>query len=376
MLVRGETEDANTAIEVRPAEGGFFGAADRARAAETAALRPVIASGWDLSVNRAGADCEAIPRDPTEAERMVEENLAFFDAHGISWIAPRFLPGELLGNYWSQDATTLENGWSCGAAGSASFAGIGEAVRFRLWGGNIRGLFIVNGGGGMAIPRGSIAIGYGPVLAERDAPARGAKLPLKLAGVEVRVTDRLGAMRRAKILYASAGWGQVNFIVPDGSAAGPARVAVTREDGSVSEASATIVDFEPSLWSAYGTGFGPAIGFVTQTGADGKTKEFSAFHCTRTDCRTVPIPLAKGVRTVMRLHATGLRHGGDASGVRMKIGGVAAKVLSMGASGDAGNDDLTVELPASMRGFGETDVVCSVNGRLANVVRVNLDGHN
>jgi uncharacterized protein (TIGR03437 family) len=224
----------------------------------------------------------------------------------------------------------------------------------------------------MLIPRGSIAIGYGPVLAEKDTHARGARLPVKLAGVEVRVTDRLGVMRRAKILYASAGWGQVNFIVPDGSAAGPATVAVTRSDGSVSAASTTIVDAEPSLWSAYGTGFGPAVGFVRQTRADGSVKEFPSFRCSRTECRTVPIPLRPGVRTELKLHATGLRYAGPAAGTRLRIAGIEAKVLRVAAAADAGNDDVTVELPDRMRGLGETDVVCRVNGRLANVVRVNL----
>ncbi len=349
LVASGETGDANT---IRDGDA--------------------LATGWGLPVNTPGAECESIPRDPTQAEAMIEESLARFDAQAISWIAPRFEPGVLLGNYWSQDASTLENGWSCGAPGQPRIAGIGELVRFRLWGGGVRGLFIVNGGGGMLIPRGSIAIGYGPVLALKDTHPNGARLPVKLAGVEVRVTDRLGVMRRANILYVSAGWGQVNFIVPDGSAAGPAKIMVRREDGSVSAASTTIVDAEPSLWSAYGTGFGPAVGFVKQTRANGTVKEFPAFQCSRTECRAVAIPLRADARTELKLHATGLRYAGPKAEIHVKIGGFEAKVLSVAPAGDAGNEDVTLELPAKMRGLGERDVICRVNGRLANVVRVNL----
>jgi uncharacterized protein (TIGR03437 family) len=144
-----------------------------------------------------------------------------------------------------------------------------------------------------------------------------------------------------------------------------------RDDGSAATTSATIVDFEPSLWSAYGMGFGPAIAFVAEPhGAPGK--EGPAFHCTRTQCRATPIPVAETAGTVVRLHGTGFRFAGPNADIRVRIGGIAAKVLSMGASNEPGNDDVTIELPPAMRGLGETDVICSVNGRMANVVRIRI----
>ena len=67
-----------------------------------------------------------------------------------------------------------------------------------------------------------------------------------------------------------------------------------------------------------------------------------------------------------------LRYAGPKAEIHVKIGGFEAKVLSVAPAGDAGNEDVTLELPAKMRGLGERDVICRVNGRLANVVRVNL----
>ena len=366
VITSGDTRDANALRDVHPAGDGLFDAGVRALAGEAAGAKPVIATGWDLPVQASGPVCDSLPRDPSGAEALVSDNLEFFDAHHISWIAPLFAPGALLGNYWSEDASTLENGWSCSAAAPGFANGIGEVVRFHLWGGAVRGLFVVNGGGGLLIPRGSIAIAYGPILADRDAHAPSSILPVRLAGVEIRVTDHLGVTRRARMQYASAGWGQANFIVPEECAPGPARIAVTRADGSQSTANAAIVDYEPSLWSAYGTGFGPAIAFAG---------DVKAFGCSRTECRAAPIRRSAGP-VMVRLHGTGFRFAPAGSDVRVTIGGVAATVRAYRATSAPGIDELAVEAPASIRP-GEWDVLCSFNGRLANVVRIAFAGaHN
>jgi len=49
-------------------------------------------------------------------------------------------------------------------------------------------------------------------------------------------------------------------------------------------------------------------------------------------------------------------------------------VVAFGPSGDAGVDRLTIRIPSSLRDAGEADLVCSIHGRLSNVVRINL-GH-
>ena len=44
----------------------------------------------------------------------------------------------------------------------------------------------------------------------------------------------------------------------------------------------------------------------------------------------------------------------------------------MGASGAPGTDAVTIELPVGVAGQGETDVICRVRGRIANVVRLRV----
>src|SRR5450432_925408 len=65
-----------------------------------------------------------------------------------------------------------------------------------------------------------------PVLAEREMSAAGPSLPLVMGNVSVRVRDSRGIARLARLLYTGSGWSDVTFIIPAGSALGPAEVAV------------------------------------------------------------------------------------------------------------------------------------------------------
>src|SRR5207253_1611899 len=115
-------------------------------------------------------ECASVPTDPTAAERLVQANLDYFDAHHISWTVSVFAPGKLITDSGYIDATTLENGWTCGQPALLP-AGMGAVVQFHLWGAVMRGLYAVSGTGGLLLARGSVAIAYGPILAERDSQA-------------------------------------------------------------------------------------------------------------------------------------------------------------------------------------------------------------
>jgi hypothetical protein len=49
-------------------------------------------------------------------------------------------------------------------------------------------------------------------------------------------------------------------------------------------------------------------------------------------------------------------------------------VLSYGTGDAPGMDQLTLAIPASLRGIGETDLIAHVSGRVANVVRIRIGG--
>jgi uncharacterized protein (TIGR03437 family) len=336
------------------------------RIAETA---PVLASDLDPELDRDSEECHSLPSDPSEAEALVQANLDYFDAHGISWVASQFRPGKLITDYRHMYPTTLENGWTCGPQ---ERAGIGEMIQFHLWGGELRGLFAVNEAGNFMLPRGGIAIIYGGIFADRDTRSTRNPPPEELAGVSVAITDRTGVARRAGLTYVSAGWGQANIVVPAGCAVGPARVSVSRRDGTSASTPIGIVDVAPGLWTGTADGRGPVSGFAVREMPGQKFTSVPILRCDSGNCSTIPIPVSARGFTTVRLLGSGFRYAAGLARVQVKIGGSRVPVVAFGPSGGAGEDQLTLRIPPSLRGVGETDLVCSIDGHLSNVVRIDI----
>ena len=332
-----------------------------------ASRAPVSATGWDLELSNASV-CATIPSDPAAAAEMIQANLDYLDDHHISWTMSTFEPGKLIKDLSLHDASSLENGWTCGPQ-KYPVPGLGRTLEGHLRGTEERSIFVVSAAGGVDLPRGGFANGYGPVMALHDALAHGSHLPLKLGGLTVQVTDSAGITRPAGIYWVSAGWGQVNFVVPDDSAAGPARMTLVRDDGSRLSTRITIADTAPGFRTGLSCR-GAAIGSAIQVLASGRTAATAISECQGSDCRTLAIPVSKGAPTMLRLRASGFRHAASAGEIRVTIGGVRARVISFGPGDDPGMDQLTVELPPSLPSAGELDLVAYVKGRVSNVVRV------
>jgi uncharacterized protein (TIGR03437 family) len=332
---------------------------------------PVLVNDFDPQLDRKSPECEAFPADPTDATKLVEENLDYFDAHRISWTLSSFRPSRMLTEYRTFSWSKLDDGWTCGVSPTAS--GIAMILLAHLWNADVHGLLAVGSPhGGLVIARGAIATAYGQVLAERqmDAPW-GRQLPLALGNVSVRVTDSRGVARLAPLLYTAAGWGHITYLVPANSATGPAEVAVVRTDGSSSRAKVIVADVAPGFWTATDDGRGPVIAKVTQWFSDGSTKTYPAWECaSHYACRAIPIPLAKNVTTIVRLEGAGIRHAPPNAAIRVTVGDVHVPVLSFGPADDRGRDQITIKLPDQLRGMGETDLFATVNGALSNVVRI------
>lgn len=242
-----------------------------------------------------------------------------------------------------------------------------------LWSGDPHGLFAVNHvNGGLVLARGGLSTAYGPVLAEREATAAaGHPLPLRLGNVSVRVTDSRGVARMARLQYTGAGWSNITFVVPANAARGPAEVAVVRTDGSSSAGRVIIADVAPGFFTASSDARGAVMGVVAQRGKEsGQTKTFAASDCSGYVCRAVPIRLSEGVMTTVRLAGSGIRNAGVHAAIRVTVGRVDVPVISYGAADDVGRDQVTIQLPAELRGVGETELVMTVNGVLSNVVRI------
>ncbi len=366
-------DDANVLYEVAPQFSTTRTDAQRdAQFGFLAAKVPVVAH-WDLDLGHASAECAALPTDPTAISALVQDAMDYFDAHGISWTVSEFAPARLVRDLTMHDATSLENGWTCGKPAAIMPAGPGRLVQAQLRAAEERELFVVSFSGGIDVPRGGYAVAYGPVMADRDLEGRGPRLPRSLAGIRVEVTDAKGVTRPAGINWASAGWGQVNFVVPAESAVGPAHMRIVRTDGSTAAANLTIADTAPGFRTGISCR-GAVEGSMTQTFADGRKIAGQLSACKTLICAALPVPVAAGATTRVRLIGSGFRNAAKASDIEITVGGRRVPVVSYGSSGDPGVDQVTVEIPASLAGLGEADLLCRIHGRIANAVRIRIGG--
>lgn len=332
---------------------------------------PVLANGWDLELDDPAA-CAALPSDPSDVAALVRGNLEYFDAHRISWTVSVFEPGKLIKDLSFDDASTLENGWTCGHP-VYPYAGLGRVVEGHLRASEERGLFVVSGSGGPDVARGGLSLVYGPIMASHDAEKVTDSAARSLGNVSIQVTDAAGVTRPAGMLWASAGWGQANFVIPRESAIGPAVMTIVREDGSRASSKITIADTAPGFLTGQSCR-GPAVGFATQTLRDGRTSTTAVSSCAGTACRTIPIPMKSGAVTRVQLRSSGFRYAGSMRDIEVDIAGARVPVVSNVPDKNPGEDLLTIEIPDSLRGLGETDLVSHLNGRPSNAVRINLGG--
>ena len=365
-------DDPNIIYEPAPRFASTRSDAQRDAHFSDLAIRvPVIANGLDLELDNPAA-CGAIPSDPSAAAAMVESTLEYFDSHGISWIVSVFQPGKLIRDLSSLDPTTLDNGWTCGSPRPAS-AGMGLLIAGHMRATDPRGLFVVGASGGPDLPRGGFSLAYGPVLAAYDAQHIGPQLPRWLGRLSVQITDSLGVTRPAGMLWASAGWGQTNFVMPEQSAPGPAVMTIERADGTHAASLITIADTAPGFLTGVSCR-GPALGIASVIFPHHQPSASQISSCAGIHCRTVPIPMPRGATTRVRLITSGFRHASSAQEIDVNIDGFRAPVVSYGATKDPGLDFLIIEIPDSLRGRGETDLVAHVNGRLSNAVRISFGG--
>jgi uncharacterized protein (TIGR03437 family) len=365
-------DDANIVYEASPRFANTRTDAQREAHLGLLATRvPVMANGWDLELDDAAA-CAAVPPDPTAASALVQGNLNYFDAHQISWTVSVFEPGKLIKDLSFHDATTLENGWTCGHSVNPS-AGLGRVIEGYLRASEERGLFVVSGSGGPDVARGGLSLAYGPIMAAFDAKSVSPLAPLSLGRISVQVTDSLGITRPAGMLWASEGWGQTNFVIPNQSAIGPAVMTIVRDDGSRSSSEITIADTAPGFLTGHSCR-GPAIGSATEIFRVGRTSTTALSSCKGIDCRTIPVPMTSGALTRVGIVSSGFRYAASAQDIEVNIGGQRVRVVSYGPSKDPGQDLLTIEIPDALRGLGETDLIGHVNGRPSNVVRIYLGG--
>jgi uncharacterized protein (TIGR03437 family) len=222
-----------------------------------------------------------------------------------------------------------------------------------------------------AVTPDSIGSLYGSNLAAITQPANIQPPPQSLGGVTLTVTDSAGTARVAPLMYVSPT--QINFVIPSGSAPGPANFGVTNGGASL-PTTGTIQSVAPTLFSMSGDGRGVAAANAIAVPAGSQVQTpVPVFQCSASGCVSTPIKLSANATVYLILYGTGIRNRSSLGNVTANIGGTNVPVLYAGPqSSYAGLDQVNLVLPLSLSGSGEVNIVLTVDGQTANVVTVNI----
>jgi uncharacterized protein (TIGR03437 family) len=193
-----------------------------------------------------------------------------------------------------------------------------------------------------------------------------------IGGTTVTVTDASGAQRLASLSYVSPG--QVNYLVPSGTALGAATVTVSVGGTAVASGSVTIAAIGPGLFLYSGTNL--VAGDVLRVHADNSQSIENNYTVTSSGATVAaPIDLSPATDQVyLELFATGLRgHSAASSSVTVTAGGVSLPVTYAAAQPQyVGLDQIDVLLPQSLAGKGDVTIQVTVDGQAANPGHVTI----
>lgn len=217
----------------------------------------------------------------------------------------------------------------------------------------------------------SIAVAFGANLATTTAAANGS-LPTTLGGTTVKVKDSAGTERLSPLFFVSPT--QVNYQIPVGASPGPALVTITNSTGQKSQSAVQIAGVAPGLFTANATGKGVAAASILRIKSGGAQsyESVGVFDQSQNQFIARPVDLGPASDQVfLILFGGGIRFRSDAANVKVKIGGANAAVSFAGSQGGfVGLDQVNAQIPRSLIGRGEVDVVLIVDGKAANVVKM------
>lgn len=189
--------------------------------------------------------------------------------------------------------------------------------------------------------------------------------------------DNLGITRYAPLFYA--GPGQINYLLPSGTATGTARVLVTTGLGEAITGTVEVASIAPALFTANASGNGVVAGFALRSGSDGRSSTIPLYAWDGLLKRFIPTPLDPGTgtdTTYLVLFGTGLRYRSGLANVQATAGGLPCQVEFIGAQPDyVGLDQVNLRLPASLAtlaGRGEVPIQLVVDGKSANPVTISV----
>ena len=217
-----------------------------------------------------------------------------------------------------------------------------------------------------------IAATFGSNLASTTATANTVPLPATLAGTIAKVHDSLGVERDASFFFASQT--QANLLLPTATTTGLAMLALTNGNGQTAANLINITPVAPGLFTAdaSGQGYPAAVVYRYRNNALVAIEPVARFDTTQNKIVAVPIDLGAETDTLFLVgFGTGLRYRSGLGGVSASIGGAAVEVLFAGAQGDlVGVDQINLRIPRTLAGRGDVDVILTVEGNIANAVKL------
>ena len=223
---------------------------------------------------------------------------------------------------------------------------------------------------------------YGVNLATETVVAGPPPLPTSLADTTFTVIDSEAIERDMEMYFVSSG--QVNGIIPTGTALGPGVVTVKNLQIGGSELSAhakgvenqdqsfeiEVTAIAPGVFSADASGQGTAAALVIVVKPDQTRITTPIFNGS---LEPIPVVVDGPDLVYLLLFGTGIR--GFSSEVRVRVDGEEVPVLGAVAQGQyPGLDQVNAgPLPASLAGAGEVSIEMTVDGVLANVTTVTIE---
>lgn len=229
-----------------------------------------------------------------------------------------------------------------------------------------------------AIAPDSIAAAFSVNMSGTTVAATTVPLPTELGGTQIRVRDALSVDRNAPLFFVSPG--QVNYLVPAGTAAGRATVTARRNSVDVSQGTVQIEAVAPGVFSANASGQGVAAAVVFRRKANGQEtfEPVAQINSATNRFDVLPIDLGPDLggdsdQVFLILFGTAFRGRGALAATSATIGGAASEVSFAGPQGSlAGLDQANLRIPRSLAGRGNVDVVFKADNKTANTVTINV----
>jgi len=218
---------------------------------------------------------------------------------------------------------------------------------------------------------GSVAAAIGSNLAAQTAQATGV-LPTVLGGAAVSVTDSAGLARAAQLYYVSPG--QVNYVIPPGSATGLASISISSNGRVTATGQIEIAQVAPSLFTVNADNLAAMnVIRVSQSGA----QTFESIYQTDQNGNVTALPIDFGSATdtvYVALYGTGIHNfQGTVSATTYN-----APVTYAGPQGTyTGLDQVNIQLPRTLAtANGATPYTLTlqlnVDGQMSNQVTLSI----